>query len=497
MVRFLAMTEFSTWLLDDRLQVALRKQGIQESTPIQAAALPILLAGRDALLFAQTGSGKTLAYLLPILTRLLAAAAAPVPAPGKPATPTALILVPTQELGVQVRDVVKQLLVDSERRAMALIGGANPARQAEQLKKGVDVVVGTPSRVVDFLGRGSLSLTACRALVLDEVDRLAEATHRADVVALYHATPADRWLVGCSATAEPAAKDWCGQLMRDPEVIELAVSRVLPETLKHQVLILEQREHLPTLRKLLFQLDPAGAIAFFNRTADIDWLVEKLRHHGLRVAGLHAGMGKLERTETMRAFRAGRLQLLVATELAARGLDLAQVSLVLNLDLPQSADNYVHRVGRTARMGREGLAITFVDPKSIRLLGVLEKELGLVFERPVYRFGEIRLPTVADAWREAKRIKARGARTKPADPTAESGEPSAASPSPAKKYAAKPAGTPKAGPSGGKAAQRQAAKGKARKAARKARGAWKPARKNGSQPPEQADPTGSGEPSAN
>lgn len=479
------MPEFSTWSLDARLLAALDAQGIAQSTPIQTAALPVLLAGRDALLFAQTGSGKTLAYLLPVLTRLLAAPPAPVPVPGKPAAPAALILVPTQELGVQVRDVVKGLLAEPERRVMALIGGANPARQAEQLKKGVDVVVGTPSRVVDFLGRGSVTLSGCRTLVLDEVDRLAEVSHRSDVVALYHATAADRWLVGCSATPEPDAKDWCARLMRNPEVIELAASRVLPESLKHQVLMLEQRDHLPTLRKLLIQLNPAGAIAFFNRTADIDWLVEKLRHHGLRVAGLHAGMGKLERTETMRAFRAGRLQLLVATELAARGLDLAHVSLVLNLDLPHSADNYVHRVGRTARMGREGLAITFVDPKASRLLGVLERDLGLVFERPVYRFGEIRLPTTEDQKREAKRAKAQASRTKAVVRKTESGAEEKQGSSPAKKAvgAAKPAA------SAGKAAQRQAAKGKARKAARKARGAWKPARKSGSTPVEPAAST--------
>jgi ATP-dependent RNA helicase DeaD len=366
--------------------------------------------------------------------------------------------------------VVKQLLAESGRRVMALIGGANPARQQEQLKLGVEVVVGTPSRVADFVSRGSLGLNLCRAVVFDEVDRLAETTHRADVVALYHACAVERWVVACSATPEPTAKDWCAALMRNPEVIELATSRTLPETLKHQVLILEQREHLPTLRKLLVQLNPEGAIAFFNRTADIDWLVAKLRHHGLRVAGLHAGMGKLERTETMRAFRAGRLQLLVATELAARGLDLGRVSLVLNLDLPHSTDNYVHRVGRTARMGREGLAITFVDPKSVRLLSVLEKELAITFERPVYRFGEIRLPTPEDLRTEARRLKAQAAKAK-AKPPEKKGETEQAQASnkPKKKEKSKPALS--------KLASRQAAKGKARKAERKARGLWKPARK--------------------
>lgn len=489
-VRFLVMPLFSDWSLHSRLLTALAAMNIKESTPVQSEALPVLLAGRDAVLFSQTGSGKTLAYLLPALTRMLAAEPAPVPQPGRPATPFALILVPTQELAVQVRDVARGLFLDTERRVLALIGGANPTRQAEQLKKGVDLIVGTPSRVADFLSRGSLSLAQCHILVLDELDRLAEATHRADVVSLFHACRSDRWLIACSATPEQDAKNWVAALMRDPVVIELATNRTLPATLKHQVLVLDPREHLPTLRKLLFHLNPKGAIAFYNRASDIDWLVEKLRHHGVRVAGLHAGMGKIERTETMRAFRAGRLQLLVATELAARGLDLADVSLVLNLDFPHSADNYVHRVGRTARMGREGLAVSFVDPKFVRLLGVMERDLGLVFERPVYRFGEIRLPTPEDTRHEARRHKAQLSRAKERNAKPEDGAGGSQGEG-TKKSSLK---SDKVAPPS-KVAVRQAAKGKARKAARKAKGTWKPARsKSSASTPDEAMTPGAPEP---
>ncbi|MEB3329660.1 MAG: DEAD/DEAH box helicase [Candidatus Sericytochromatia bacterium] len=452
----------------------LAADGIQAPSPIQAMALPVLLTGRDAVLAAQTGSGKTLAYMLPLLARLQDPAPAP-PAPGRPATPRLVVLVPTQELGLQVREVARRLLEGTDRRVVAAIGGANPARQVEALRRGADVLVGTPGRVVDMLGRHALSLVACRALVLDEVDRLAEPAHRGDAAAIVLAAPAARQVVAASATVAEEAAHWVQGLMRTPEVLRAAEDLTLPATLRHQVLVVDERDQLPMLRRLVAHLAPTGAIAFFNRSADIDWLVSKLVHHGVRAAGLHAGLNKLARAEAMRAFRAGRLQVLVATELAARGLDLGGVSLVINLDLPRTAADYAHRVGRTARMGREGTAITLVDPAEQRFLAVLERELGLTFERPVYAFGELRAPTEQDARREARKAReqrVRDAERAQREAAAEAGE--------------RPPRKPKAvaGPTA-----RQKAKGKARKAQRKAAGRWKPAgRQPAEQPPASSAP---------
>ncbi|MEB3195833.1 MAG: DEAD/DEAH box helicase [Candidatus Sericytochromatia bacterium] len=460
------MTTFHQLGLPAALCDLLLQEGIETPSEPQAQSFTPLVEGRHLLLSAQTGSGKTLAYLLPLWKRLESLPSAPPPVPGRPAAPRLLILVPTQELGVQVRDVVRLLWGERPGAVLALIGGANPERQREALKRAPEVVVGTPGRVADFVSRQALTLSAVRAIVLDEADHLAEAPHRADVVSLFHAAPSGRQVVACSATLSSASRDWLAGLLSEPVVVDLATELTLPATLRHQVLVTPERDQLPTLRKLLHHLAPTGAIAFFNRAADIDWLVAKLVHHGVRAAGLHAGLRKLQRTETMRAFRGGQLQLLVATELAARGLDLGGCELVFNLDLPRSAEQYVHRVGRTGRMGRAGLAITLVDPTETRLLSVLERALGLSFEPAVYAFGELRAPEPVDEVRARRRAAARAERgaskEKPGKAEASGGRAKTEE----KKGAAKKSGqkAPTA---------RQVAKGKARKAARKSAGAWK------------------------
>ncbi|MEB3223525.1 MAG: DEAD/DEAH box helicase [Candidatus Sericytochromatia bacterium] len=468
------MSELTDFSMVPAYAERLAADGIRVPSPIQALALPVLLTGKDALLAAQTGSGKTLAYVLPLLARLTGPVPPP-PAPGRPATPRLVVLVPTQELGIQVREVARRLLEGTEQRVVAVIGGANPARQVEALKRGADVLVGTPGRVTDMLGRGAVSLAACRAVVLDEVDRLAEPAHRGDASAIVMGTPGSRQVVGASATIADDAARWAEGLMRAPTTLRAAADLTLPATLRHQVLLVDERDQLPMLRKLVAHLAPTGAIAFFNRAADIDWLVAKLVHHGVRAAGLHAGMNKLARAEAMRAFRAGKLQVLVATELAARGLDLGGVSLVLNLDLPRTAADYTHRVGRTARMGREGTAISLVDPAEQRFLSVLERDLGLTFDRPVYIFGELRPATEQDVRREAR--KAREQRARNAE-RAEAQEAAATGARPPKKRKAA------AGPTA-----RQKAKGKARKASRKAAGAWKPAARQAAEQPPAEPPT--------
>ncbi len=466
------MTTFMELGVNPDRAARLAERGINEPSPIQALALPALAGGRDALLAAQTGSGKTLAYLLPALARLEATPRAVSVVSGKggmAATPGVLVLVPTQELGMQVRDVARSLLEGTDRTVAELIGGANPQRQAERLKAGADVIVGTAGRVVDFMTRGKLSLARIKVVVLDEVDQLADTAHRPDVIAVLAAAAVGRQVIAASATLGDASRKWARGFMKDPAELTAETSLTLPPALVHQAVVAEERDQLPLLRKLLANLKPSGAIAFYNTAADIDWITQKLVHHGVRAAGLHSGVHKLDRAKAMQDFRAGKLQLLVATELAARGLDLGAVTLVFNLDLPRGPEEYVHRVGRTARMGRAGTAITFADPKEAWVLEKFEKNLGIAFERPVYSHGELREATIADERREARKTKEKvkkdEVRTahKAAVEIAEiQGLPAPRIKKPKKDKGPQPTA-------------RQKAKGKERKEQRKASGTWKPA----------------------
>jgi superfamily II DNA/RNA helicase len=388
------MPTFTDLGLSPAVQEQLAAQGITEPSPIQAAAIPALLQRKDALVHAQTGSGKTLAYLLPMFARL--EAEEPPSAEGPPA-PGGVVLVPTQELGMQVQGVVKAYGWS----VAQLIGGANPARQIEQLKKRPRIVVGTPGRILQLIRDGKLSGRAVRVVVGDEADQLFEPAHRKDLDAILKATSPSRQTVLVTATAGPELKEW----LPKAEVLRVEDELKLPATLKHQAFIVDGRERVEMVRKLVRHLDPKGAIAFVSRPADVDWWVEKLRHHNVRVAGLHSGIPKLQRAATMRDFKSGKLQLLLATELASRGLDLGGVSLVVNMELPTDPQHYVHRVGRTARMGRAGTAVTLATPKEAFVLGKLEKALGITFERPVLKEGEVREATPIDLKVAARKAK--------------------------------------------------------------------------------------------
>lgn len=426
----------------------LASAGFAAPTPAQAAALETgIAAGRSGAIVAPTGTGKTLAYALPILARM-----APYPEPAEPPV-AALVVVPSQELGIQVRDAFKA--VYPEARATALIGGANPARQKEALKRHPRVVVGTPGRLWEMVLTKRLALGAVQVLVVDEADTLLTGEHAETLSRLREAVRKNAQVVLASATLDadaPYVKAWIGE--------EGAIARVegagLSPTLEHLAFVVDPRERLPMIRKLVRRFAPEGAIAFVNRAADVDFIVSKLRHHDLAVEGLSARTPALERTRVMREFRAKRLQLLVTTELAARGLDLAQVSAVFNFDLPTDPTHYVHRVGRTARMGRAGRAITVASPQEAFVLTKIEKALGFTFERPVYAEGEVREATEIDL-QKAERKASKTKRTEAAKAEA------AEAPKPKKKAAA-PART-----------KNQVEKGKARKAARKAAGAFKKA----------------------
>lgn len=459
------MTTFTSLGLTPEREAQLARHQITTPSPVQASAIPPLLAGKDALIQSQTGSGKTLAYLLPMLARL---------DPDKPGV-QGLVLVPTQELGIQVRDVAKLLLEGTGMTVAVLIGGANFARQAEALNKGPKIVVGTPGRIVDFMIKRRLDLTKVRTTVVDEADQLFDEGNAASVEKVLKGTPPSGQRAFVSATLGTQATAWAEKLMKSPEKLLVVPETTLPETLKHVAFLVDKREKIEYVRRLVRHYNPVGALAFVRKGEEIDWLVEKLKFHQMRVAGLHGGMGKKERTEAMRDFKAGKLQLLVCTELAARGLDLSGVSLVLNWELPPDPQGYTHRVGRTARMGREGTAITLADPKEAFVLNKLEKALAITFERPVFAHGEVREKTEKDARKEKLREKAKVKKATEKDERKAAAEASG-------RKLTKPKKVKEKGPT-----EKAVSKGKARKAKRKAVGAFKPAAKpQGAEKPQRA-----------
>lgn len=416
-------------------------QGITTPSEIQVAAIPALLEGRDALIQAPTGTGKTLAYLLPTLERI---------DPNLPAL-QAVILVPTQELGIQVRDVAKELLKDIPNAVASLIGGANPARQAEALKKQPRLVVGTPGRVLEFLRNRKLSGLGLKVLVVDEVDTLIEAGKMRDLEHLFKAFSPKRQSIFCSATLGPKSMELGKTWLKNPTEVRVGEALTVPDTIEHLAFVVDAREKIEMIRKLVRHYNPVGALAFVNQIKDLDWLVGKLKFHKLKVEGLYGGAGKEDRANIMKQFRAGDLQLLLTTDLAARGLDVSGVGVVFNLDLPHDPETYVHRVGRTGRMGRQGVAVTLVTTPEAFVLDKLEKAIGITFERPVYRAGEVREKTAIDEKIALGKASAEKQKERAKDKP------------PVKKKKLKEM-TP---------SEKQAAKGKAKKAKRQASGDWK------------------------
>lgn len=374
------MTTFNDLAIAPPFLPKLATHGFTEPTEIQQVAIPPILEGRDAILQSQTGSGKTLAYLLPLLSRI------------DPTQPTlqAVIVSPTRELGMQIKRVIDDLVAGEPIVAQQLIGGANIRHQVDRLKKRPHVVVGTPGRLAELIRMGKLKAHTVRALVVDEVDHVLDPTFKTDLIRVLKAIPRERQTLFASATVSPEVLEVSGRWMKEPVHLQVSATK-LPPSLQHAYLVVDPRHKLDTFRKVLHATAPRAAIAFVHDPARSGELASKLSYKGLTVAALSGEAKKQERADVLKALRQGHLQVLVATEMAARGLDIPELTHVYNVDLPTDADHYLHRAGRAGRMGRPGLVLTLITERERFVVDKIAKALGIEIHPARLDHGELRV----------------------------------------------------------------------------------------------------------
>ncbi len=370
--------------LRPELLAALSSLGYEEPTPIQQAAIPVLLAGRDVLGQAATGTGKTAAFALPILQRLEAG--------DRGKAPVALVLVPTRELAMQVSEALHRYGRGLGVRVLPIYGGQPIVRQLRALDAGVDVVVATPGRAVDHLSRKTLRLGGLAVMVLDEADEMLDMGFADDLEAIFAETPSSRQTVLFSATLPARIDAIARRHLRNPERIRIAEERTDGQEtprVRHSAYVVQRAHKAAALGRILDVETPTAALVFCRTREVVDSLAETLNGRGYRTEALHGGMSQEQRDRVMGRLRSGTADLLVATDVAARGLDIDQLSHVVNYDVPSSVDSYVHRMGRVGRAGREGVAITLAEPREHRMLKTIERATKR-------RIAIEKLPTVAD-----------------------------------------------------------------------------------------------------
>jgi ATP-dependent RNA helicase DeaD len=382
--------------LDPRLLDALSALGYEEATPIQRQAIPPLLEGRDLVGQAATGTGKTAAFALPLLQR-------GADRTGRRAQPSSLVLVPTRELAMQVAEAVHRYGRALGASVLPIYGGQSFAQQLRVLRRGVDVVVATPGRALDHINRGTLELAGVEMVVLDEADEMLDMGFAEDLEAILAATPEERQTVLFSATIPPRIAAIARRHLKEPVQIRIAGEQVprgqLPRV-RQTAYVVARPHKLAALGRVLDMEDPDAALVFCRTRNEVDELTERMNAHGYRAEALHGGMSQEQRDRVMKKLRAGAADLIVATDVAARGLDISHLSHVINYDVPSAPESYVHRIGRVGRAGREGVAITIAEPREHRLLRNIE-------QLTKQRIEVAQVPTVADL--RARKIELLGA----------------------------------------------------------------------------------------
>ena len=418
---------FETLLNHEALAQALAKMNIIEPTDIQAQVIPHMLEGRDVIGQAHTGSGKTLAYLCPILMQI---------------DPTAkqvqaLILAPTHELVMQIYRLAVQLCKDAELdiRCMSIIGEANINNQITKLKEKPQLIVGTPGRVLDLIKKKKINCQTIRTVIIDEMDNLLDNTNQETMQNIIKSMLRDRQLAAFSATASAHTLELLKNHMHDPvEIVSKAEVKMNPN-IEHFYLISEQRDKFVLLRKLLHALDEEAEriLIFMNDGPELDFLVDKLNYHKIRTYSLHGIVDKEERQKAMDEFRRGKIKILVSSDLAARGLDIPDITHVINMDFPAEPNEYIHRSGRTARGERTGQCYSLVNPKELAALRIYQRDFEIEV-KPVHLVkGKILSGATKEYYKDPNRKK------KSADKKSPDKKKTSAKKDSSKKPAAKPA----------------------------------------------------------
>jgi ATP-dependent RNA helicase RhlE len=373
---------FTTLGLDARLERALLDRGFETTTPIQSAVYPGVLDGSDLVACAQTGTGKTLAFLLPLMQRLLAGTGAP-PAPVAPLAPVApstriLILAPTRELAVQIEDEFQGLAYHTSLSSVAVYGGVEAGPQERGLRGSADIVVATPGRLLDHMGTSAANFDNLDVLVLDEADRMLDMGFWPSVRRIVASLPANRQTLLFSATMSDEVAQSASQIMREPRMIRVGRDEGLASTIEHIGRLVPSAEKADWLSAFLRKTH-GTSLVFVRTRRGADKLARRLAAGGIKCAALHADRTQSERSAAVEGFKSGRYRALIATDIAARGIDIEGIGHVVNYEVPGSVDTYVHRVGRTGRAEAVGTALTLIAPEELAALRAIEKSLNVSF----------------------------------------------------------------------------------------------------------------------
>ncbi|HOB92519.1 MAG TPA: DEAD/DEAH box helicase [Aquabacterium sp.] len=363
---------FETLALDPKLLRAVAESGYTSMTPIQAKAIPLVLAGRDVMGAAQTGTGKTAAFSLPLLQKMMKHETASVSPARHPVR--ALVLTPTRELADQVANNVKTYAKHTQLRSTVVFGGIDMKPQTAELKKGVEVLIATPGRLLDHIEAKNCVLNQVEYVVLDEADRMLDIGFLPDLQRILSYLPkGNRQTLLFSATFSPEIKKLAQSYLQDPVTVEVARANATATTVEQRFYSVAEDDKRAAVRQLIKARALSQAIIFVNSKLGAARLARAFERDGLRTQALHGDKSQDERLKALQAFKAGEVDLLVATDVAARGLDIADLPGVFNFDVPFNAEDYVHRIGRTGRAGASGLAITLVDREDMRLVGDIER----------------------------------------------------------------------------------------------------------------------------
>ncbi|NLY78893.1 MAG: DEAD/DEAH box helicase, partial [Lysinibacillus sp.] len=357
------MTNFSEFNISESTLRSLKRMGFEEATPIQEGTIKYALEGRDIIGQAQTGTGKTAAFGIPIIEKI----------DTKSTDIQALIIAPTRELAIQVSEELYKIGYDKRVKILSVYGGQDISRQIRALKNKPQIIVGTPGRIIDHINRRTLKLEKVQTLVLDEADEMLNMGFIDDINAILENVPEERQTLLFSATMPPAIRKIATNFMKNPEEVKIKSKEMTVENIEQYFVKAQEREKFEILTRLLNVHQPELAIVFGRTKRRVDELAQALNIRGYLAEGIHGDLSQAKRLQVLRQFKENRIDILVATDVAARGLDISGVSHVYNFDIPQDPESYVHRIGRTGRAGKSGLAVTFVTPREMGYLRIVEE----------------------------------------------------------------------------------------------------------------------------